>query len=51
MFGPLKYIFYAIILIVLGYAALFILPSFITVEQFETTQDVKLPKPQLLDGS
>lgn len=49
MFGPLKYIFYLIILAILGYAALFILPSFIFVEQFETTQEVKLPTPQLLD--
>lgn len=48
MFGPLKYIFYLIILAILGYVALFILPSFIVVEQFEASQSIDLPAPQLL---
>lgn len=49
MFGPLKYIFYAFILAALGYAALFILPSFINVDHVEITQEVTLPTPTLVD--
>lgn len=51
MFGPLKYLFYMLILAGVGYAGLYIMPSFTQVEQFEVEQKVKLPKPKLIgDG-
>lgn len=49
MFGPLKYIFYLIILAILGYVGLLVLPNFIGVEQVETRQVIAPPQPQLLD--
>lgn len=49
MFGPLKYIFYLIVLAILGYVALYILPSFMNVEQIDKVKSIELPKPQLVD--
>lgn len=49
LFGPLKYIFYLIILSLVGYGILLALPSFVEVEQIEVTTQVTLPTPQLVD--
>ncbi|MGL1920589.1 MAG: hypothetical protein OCD03_06155 [Hyphomicrobiales bacterium] len=50
MFGPLKYIFYMLILAGLTYLALYILPSFFTADQIQIKQEITLPKPQLVQN-
>ncbi|MCJ8324020.1 MAG: hypothetical protein HRU29_14730 [Rhizobiales bacterium] len=50
MFGPLKYILYACILGAIAYTALYYLPNYMQVQQYETTQNIEIKKPILLNG-
>lgn len=50
MFGPLKYILYACIIAAIGYAALYYLPNYVQVQQYESKQNIDIKTPILLNG-